>query len=487
VKRLLSSRIACTVALFLFVVSLMFLLALPPVSASAAADDDVPGVSLAVGGSQTNQVTAADNHDVFAVHLTEGEEVNILCMPEGPDSAKGKFHFLVPGAPSIASPSGYEEVRGNLASGKYVTSYFDIDYMAAKSGTYYLWVEWTEGELDYEISVTRTAWPAITAPDSDDIYGLPVGSGSYEGIVDTFVDRDDVYAVKLFSGQEVRLRLEPIASMKLSGVTAYLYLLGPSSKTVKTYEHQTVASDSAVKSRFPELFKVAQVAYTPTATGVYYIWVKAGSIGANVPYRLTVSGTVERPPDTPPISFSDVPAGHSYADAIYDLASREIIQGYAGGRFGPSDPVVRQQFAKMIVLSLGLSVSEADLCPFGDVDVGGPSSLYPDNYVAVCATYNITKGTTQGLFAPWASISRAQVITMVVRAIEALHPALLADPPVGWWSVWGDFDPTHAPTAAKAQHNGLLAGLPITTTSVWSNMSRGEVAQILHNLLELLE
>lgn len=485
--RLLSSRLVRTAAFFLFVVSLMFLLALPPFPASAAADDDIPGVPLGVGAPHTDRVTATDRHDVFAIYLTEGEEVNIVCMPEGPDSAKGRLHFLVPEVPSLAASSGYEEVRGNLASGMYVTTYFDIDYMAAKSGTYHLWVEWTEGELDYEISVTRTGWPAITSPDSDDIYGIPMGPGSYEGIVDTFVDRNDVYAVKLFSGQEVRLRLEPIASMKLSGATAYLYLLGPTSKTVKTSDHHTIASASAVKSKYPDLFKVAELEYTPTSTGIYYIWVKAGSIGANVPYRLTVSGTAERPPDAPPLSFSDVPEGHGYADAIYDLASRGIILGYTDGRFGPSDPVVRQQFAKMIVLSLALPVSEADVCPFGDVDVSGPSSLYPDNYVAVCATHNITKGTAQGKFSPWANISRAQVITMVVRAIEALYPGVLANPPAETWSVWGNFDPTHAPTAAKAQHNGLLDGLPIATLSVWSSMPRGEVAQILHNLIALLE
>ncbi len=62
-------------------------------------------------------------------------------------------------------------------------------------------------------------------------------------------------------------------------------------------------------------------------------------------------------------SFSDVRADHPYYAAITDLASRGIISGYGGDReglFGPSDLVRRQQFAKMIVGSLGLPVSEAD-------------------------------------------------------------------------------------------------------------------------------
>ena len=54
-------------------------------------------------------------------------------------------------------------------------------------------------------------------------------------------------------------------------------------------------------------------------------------------------------------SFPDVPASNPYHTAITDLASRGVIGGYANGDFGPSDPVSRQQFAKMIVKALGLT------------------------------------------------------------------------------------------------------------------------------------
>ncbi len=45
------------------------------------------------------------------------------------------------------------------------------------------------------------------------------------------------------------------------------------------------------------------------------------------------------------------------------------------GKFGPDDPVRRQQFAKMIVLtgvdSANNTVSEDDVCLFKDVEIGG--------------------------------------------------------------------------------------------------------------------
>ncbi len=186
--------------------------------------------------------------------------------------------------------------------------------------------------------------------------------------------------------------------------------------------------------------------------------------------------------------FPDVPSNHPYATAINDLAARGIILGYSDGRFGPGEPVSRQQFAKMIVLTLGLPASEADICPFPDVGVSGPGSLYPDNYVAVAAKTGIPVGTSPTTFSPWGNISRYQVITMVVRAAEQLHPTTLAVPPAGYQATW---DPAtsaeHGQNARKAQFNGLLAGLPLIGLDPWLDMPRGEVAQVLHNFLQKLQ
>jgi hypothetical protein len=182
--------------------------------------------------------------------------------------------------------------------------------------------------------------------------------------------------------------------------------------------------------------------------------------------------------------FADVPAGHPYYAAISDLSARGVIGGYANGGFGPDDPVMRQQFAKMVVLTGGYAVSEADVCRFTDVATSGASSLYPDNYVAVCAAHGITTGKTASSFDPTGKITRLQAVTMVVRMADDLQPGLLATPPDGWlgsaaWTV----DATHGANAARAEYNGLLAGLALDALDPAGNMSRGEVAQVLHNLI----
>jgi hypothetical protein len=186
---------------------------------------------------------------------------------------------------------------------------------------------------------------------------------------------------------------------------------------------------------------------------------------------------------SPALAFSDVSGGHPYASAIDDLSSRGIINGFPDGTFGPGKPVTRQQFAKMIVRTMEIPVSESDVCPFGDVQVGGYADpLFPDNYIAACATYEITKGTSPTTFSPGTQISRAQVVTMVVRAVQKVQPDMaLADISPSTWG--NNFDPVHGPTAAIAQGSGFLLGLPLADLDPWGVMPRGEVAQVLHNVL----
>jgi hypothetical protein len=208
---------------------------------------------------------------------------------------------------------------------------------------------------------------------------------------------------------------------------------------------------------------------------------KSALIAALATLALTVSVASFALAQVP--SFPDVPSTSPFYTAITDLAGRGIIQGYDTGDFGPADSIMRQQFAKMIVLTAGYGVSEADVCPFADVPVSGPSGLYPDNYIAVAAAKGITAGVTSSTFAPYAHITRYQVITMVVRAADSMQPGLLGQPPAGYAGStgWGN-DPVHGASAARAEYNGLLTGLDLAT-SAYAPMTRGEVAQVLYNLL----
>ncbi|MBN1321431.1 MAG: S-layer homology domain-containing protein [Thermoleophilia bacterium] len=194
-------------------------------------------------------------------------------------------------------------------------------------------------------------------------------------------------------------------------------------------------------------------------------------------------------------SFTDVHPGAEYYDAIQGMAAKGLISGYptSGGysEFRPSNSVFRAQFAKMIDGALGLVVNEAMAAPvnFSDLGADDPADLYPHEYVWVAYTNNIIKGYTDGSFRPYTPIIRGHVLTMTVRAMQAMHAAKLATPPDSFVQTWGnDLPAEHKANARIAEYNNLLLGLPLSTTASNANagMPRGEVAQVLWNMMNLI-
>lgn len=187
-------------------------------------------------------------------------------------------------------------------------------------------------------------------------------------------------------------------------------------------------------------------------------------------------------PSAPGTSFTDVTDDMPYAAAIKLLAAKGVIQGYLDGRFGPNDPVTRQQFAKMIVLALGIGAQPLQqACPFSDVQPLPTSSdpLYPTAYVAACAAAGIVVGKTQDRFYPYEHVTRAQLISMIARAAD------LPEPPADYQPVFGPFSPDHYPWARRAAYAGLLDGLVgmARDYNFWAMATRGEVCQLLANLI----
>jgi hypothetical protein len=177
--------------------------------------------------------------------------------------------------------------------------------------------------------------------------------------------------------------------------------------------------------------------------------------------------------------FPDVPSDHPYVTAIESLASKGIIGGYASGKFGPGDPVVRQQFAKMIVLAMGFAVTEQDSHSFSDVS-RSTSGLYPYAFVAVAANNGLATGYDDGSFRPLDKITRMQVLTMVARATGSL----LLKPPDDWRGLLDSSDPSHGEDIRWAEYGGLVDGIKdLATWDPRKSATRGEVALILHDLL----
>ncbi len=189
-------------------------------------------------------------------------------------------------------------------------------------------------------------------------------------------------------------------------------------------------------------------------------------------------------------------------EAIEVLARAGIVTGYPDGTFRPGIPVKRAQMAKMLVETLGLPVGEGVLpCPFQDVE-RPTDDLYPDDYVATAAANGIVKGFDSRTFGPYETVTRAQVVSMVVRALERLRPDRLETPPASWDprvpfgadSQWGPYagwdDASHGAAIRSAWYNGLLSiwnrdggsdpSANERSWDPWAPATRGEVARVLY-------
>ncbi len=228
-----------------------------------------------------------------------------------------------------------------------------------------------------------------------------------------------------------------------------------------------------------------QITVTGLIPGTYSIW-------ADKDYDATFFYVSSTQATTFTVPFSDVSSTNPYFDAIHKIAGMDIAGGYEISPteidYRPDNNLYRAQFAKMIAIALDIEVQEGSTTPFTDLGDQVADNLYPHDYVAAAYGAGITNGLTATTFGPYVNISRAQVVTLVVRALQNLHAGTLAEPAAGYVSTWGAFSDVHQENARIAEFNGLLDGLPLTTTAAnpWAPMSRGEAAQVLANMLAAL-
>ncbi|MBK5257049.1 MAG: S-layer homology domain-containing protein, partial [Vicinamibacteria bacterium] len=198
-----------------------------------------------------------------------------------------------------------------------------------------------------------------------------------------------------------------------------------------------------------------------------------------------LSPGIELPPG--PTSFADVAADHPFAEAISVLSRAGVVNGFADGSFHPNDPVTRAQFAKMVVLAVGVPLPPVGVTPtFGDVPV---SDGFPFIHVEAAAAAGIVKGlgttTSSGAprFGPYLNVSRVQVALMLARAGgEKLDP-----PPAGILHPFYD-----VPALADAEVQNIWAmeiarGRSAVAFEPWASATRGQVAQMVFRLRSVLQ
>lgn len=110
------------------------------------------------------------------------------------------------------------------------------------------------------------------------------------------------------------------------------------------------------------------------------------------------------------VSFTDVKTSDWYYTAVRVLASNLVLAGYKDGTFRPTAAVTRAEFVTML---LRLMPQPEAKCSFSDVR----SDAWYYGAVAAAANKGWVNGYMDGCFGPNRTISRAEAVTIVNRAL----------------------------------------------------------------------
>lgn len=180
------------------------------------------------------------------------------------------------------------------------------------------------------------------------------------------------------------------------------------------------------------------------------------------------------------ITFKDTTSS-PYQSAISALASRGMLNGRGNGYFYPDDTITRAEFAAILVKSLGLN--EKSTLPFTDVQ----NNAWYYSALASAYHYKLIAGTSATSFSPSGTLTRQEAAVLISRAAKmcGLDTAYTEHEITNILCVYSDYR-----TCADWSREALAWAYDehILDDSVWEinpteSISRGEVAQMLYNML----
>lgn len=115
--------------------------------------------------------------------------------------------------------------------------------------------------------------------------------------------------------------------------------------------------------------------------------------------------------------FADVETGKWYTDAVSWAAERGVMSGYGGGRFGPADPVTREQLAAVLWRYAGSPAPSSRSLNFSDAE---EVSGYAVDALCWAVENGIIYGRGGEILNPRGGAARAEVAAVLMRYIEKL-------------------------------------------------------------------
>lgn len=206
----------------------------------------------------------------------------------------------------------------------------------------------------------------------------------------------------------------------------------------------------------------------PVIDGEHVVWVRRNSDPGSSEGRGVFVATAPAGPPAP--AFADLAPDAEFRSAIEWLGERGYDPGYpgAGGwEFRPQGELGLKDFCVLVSRVLPIEVGDESQASTAFTQMG------------------IVRDRDRGL-GPETPLSRAQMVSLLVRALDHAYPGLLpAPPPASSLELRFD-DPVYGDDLTRAGWNTLLKGLARFTFSGWewdysARATRAEAAQLLWN------
>ena len=153
-------------------------------------------------------------------------------------------------------------------------------------------------------------------------------------------------------------------------------------------------------------------------------------------------------------------------DAVAVTSAIGMFEGYEDGSFGPENVVTRAEMAVIICTMLygaGVNVNQ-----FAETNVFTDVPAWAEGYVNLCSSLGIVAGVGDGKFDPNATVTTAQAVLMLCRAL-------------GYFQNAADFgDNWMLAATAKGTALGLYGDLKLTANE---GLTRDNVAELVFNAL----
>ena len=186
--------------------------------------------------------------------------------------------------------------------------------------------------------------------------------------------------------------------------------------------------------------------------------------------KVTVEAMFKAEQTTGKNPFIDVPAGSYYEDAVIWAVGKGITTGTSATTFNPNGICTRAQAVTFLWRAAGSPAAKSSAMPFADVKAG---SYYYDA-VLWAVEQGITKGTSDTMFSPDATCTRAQIVTFLWRANGS--------PAVSGNSAFTDVaaDAYYAAAVTWAEKNDITGGIGGGLFGSNNNCTRAQIVTFIY-------